>query len=97
MSAPDDCSVQLGRIRGLSIRRLSFQSCTLTLSHSFLYVMDDSHLQDDPLVGELVRIKNYKQALKNLDKKLKRSPKDHALLVCSIDTFLFDYRPVRFH
>lgn len=35
----------------------------------------------DAGLGQLIRLKNYKQALKNVDKKLKKQTNDYDLLV----------------
>ena len=36
----------------------------------------------DPALSELVRLKNFKQALKNVEKKLKKQPNSIELQVC---------------
>lgn len=46
-------------------------------------MVKNSSALNDSTLAELIRVKNFKQALKNVDKKLKKQPKDVELLVGS--------------
>lgn len=39
---------------------------------------------NDPALAELLRVNNFKQALKNVEKKLKKQPRDVELLVFNL-------------